>query len=366
MREYSPLHPAVRIHGRAVKQTPLPLFWTGSGVEFVTDAASLALNFITDYNCREQWVSIEVDGTTLLRTPLSKGNSCLWIWQDMTSHSRHRVRLYKEVQPMPRDQQSLLYLCSITCDGALFPVPELPYKIEFIGDSLTAGEGLGGGSTVQDGVSLVFSTEHHYAVETAHRLNADFSILAQSGWGICAGWDNNPCHVMPRLYEQVCGTLPTLETAAAPYEFAAWQPDIIVVNLGNNDTFALQEPPFVDEAGASHKLHCLANGQPDKDASTMIAAAVQDFLLLLRHCNPHAQLVWAYGMLGTTVLSALQAGLQQYQAVSSETIPLVLLPETKPDQYGSNHHPGITAHDASAHVLTNALRPLLTKKENFL
>lgn len=366
MKEYSPLHSAVCIHGRTVKQQPLPLFWTGSGVEFITDAASLALNFAADYNDREPWIRVEVDSVSLLRTSLPKGGSRLWVWQGMASRAKHRVRLYKEVQPMPRDQKSLLYLSGITCDGSLFAVPEPPYKIEFIGDSLTAGEGLAGGAAVQDGVSLVFSTEHHYAVETARRLNADFSILAQSGWGVCAGWDNNPGHAVPRLYKQICGVLPSLAAAAMPHDFAAWQPDMIVVNLGSNDAFALQEPPFVDEAGVSHKLRSLPNGQPDKEAAARIAAAVQDFLLLLRRCNPHARLVWAYGMLGTAALPALQAGLRQYQAASGETVPLVLLPEAKPEQYGSNHHPGITAHHAAAHVLANALRPLLTKKENTL
>lgn len=59
-KTFSPLDKAVRVYGRTFLQEPLPLFWTGSGVEFITDAASLALDFDTDFETHEQWIRVEV------------------------------------------------------------------------------------------------------------------------------------------------------------------------------------------------------------------------------------------------------------------------------------------------------------------
>lgn len=41
-QKISPLDPRVVIHGRTVRQIPLPLFWTASGVELETNARMLA------------------------------------------------------------------------------------------------------------------------------------------------------------------------------------------------------------------------------------------------------------------------------------------------------------------------------------
>lgn len=357
LQVYSPLHPAVRVCGRTLLREPLPLFWTGAGVEFITDATALAFDFETDFTTREQWIRIEVDGVSLLRTPLPQGKSRFWVWREMMSAARHHVRLYKEVQPMPRDPRSALLLCGICCDGALYPAPQPACKIEFVGDSLSAGEGLGGGASLRDGVSAVFSTQSHYAVETARRLNADFRILAQSGWGVYVGWDNDPAHTMPPLYEQVCGV-------AVPdaQDFSSWQPDIVVAHLGHNDFFAMSEPPFTAKDGMVYKLRAEPDGSPCPETRQKVADSTTAFLHKLRRCNPKAQLVWAYGMLGHTMLPAICDGLECYRRETQENVPLVLLPEFLPEQLGSNNHPGPAAHLAAADVLTAKLQELLQKR----
>lgn len=361
LRIYSTQEPAVRICGRTLLQNPLPLFWTGAGVDFVTDATSLAFDFETHFTTREQWIRVEVDGAPLLRTPLPRGQSRLWIWREMKSATRHRVQLFKEVQPMLHDPQSLLLLRGICCDGKLYPSPVPACKIEFVGDSLSAGEGLGGGPSMQDGVSAVFSTQGHYAVETARRLNADFRIIAQSGWGVYVGWDNNPCHTLPAVYEQVCGAQTALPQALCTQDFSTWQPDIIVVHLGNNDFFATNTPAHLMEDGTVYKLHCGPDGSPTPETRYRVSSAVEKFLHTLRRYNPHAQLVWVYGMLGHAMLPAIQDGLECYQKATHEDVSLILVPRFSLEQLGSNNHPGAAAHRAAADVLTPALKRFVHK-----
>ena len=359
---HSALEPAVRICGRTVARDPLPLFWTGAGVDFVTDATALAFDLETDFTTREQWVRVEVDGAPMLRTPLPKGQSRLWVWREMASAARHRVRLFKEVQPMLRDPQSFLLLRGICCDGNLYPSPAPACKIEFVGDSLSTGEGLGGGPSMRDGVSAVFSTQGHYAVETARRLNADFRIIAQSGWGVSVGWDNDPRHTLPAVYEQVCGAQMALPQGLCLQDFSSWQPDIVVAHLGHNDCFAMDGPAYTAPDGTVYKLRRDATGGPCAETRRCVSGAVERFLHTLRRCNPRAQLVWVYGMLGHTMLPAIQDGLERYQKAAREDVPLILVPQFLPEQLGSNNHPGAAVHIAAADSLTCALKPFVRKE----
>ena len=55
-QKISPLDPRVVIHGRTVRQIPLPLFWTASGVELETNARMLAFVLDASFTTREPWV----------------------------------------------------------------------------------------------------------------------------------------------------------------------------------------------------------------------------------------------------------------------------------------------------------------------
>ena len=366
MNAYSPLDPRITIHGRTLPQTPLPLFWTGSGVEFVTDSTQLAFEFETDFETREQWIRIEIDGASVLRMPMEKGRSRIYAYRDMASGSPRRVRLYKETQPMPRDPSAILLLHGICCDGVITPVQPRPIHIEFVGDSISSGEGLAGAPTTQDGVSMVFSTQYHYAVETARRLNADFRILSQSGWGVAVGWDNDPHHTMPPFYEQVCGVVPGNVYgslgAHREHDFSTWIPDIVVIHLGYNDGFALDSPLWTDSVtGVASGLIRGPDGGCDSQSGERFTTAAVNFLHTLRRCNPKAYLIWAYGMYGQIMRPWIEEAVRRFRDESEDTrVSFLLLPDTSPEQLGSNNHPGPAAHLATANVLTKALSAILT------
>lgn len=364
LKEYAPLDPCVKIHGRTVKCAPLPLFWTASGIELETDATELNLVLSSNYEASEQWIRVELDGATILRRPLEKGRNTVQVFRGFGSGCKHRVRLYKEVQPMPRDPLSTMLVEKIVCDGQLFALPDAPHRIEVIGDSVSAGEGLAGPRSLTDGPSLVFSTQGHYALELARKLNADCRILAQSGWGVAAGWDNDPTHAMPLYYEQICGVVQGLFSAHyggyQPADFAGWQPDAVIVHLGNNDAFALDSPPWQDPAtGKEFKLTGDANGRCTSETLQLVSRAVKNFLITLRRCNPHAQLIWAYGMFGEKLRPAIELGIEQYKQRCGDTaVQYVPLPFAAPSDYGSNNHPGTHCHHRVAASLAKAIAPL--------
>ena len=145
----------IKIHGRTVFDNPLTLFWTGSGIELNTDGSELYIETETDYSEFEQWIRIEINGFNTIKMPLQKGKSKICVFHGMSKETIKNVRLIKEVQPMQRDIHSYLKIHAVESDGRLYPMQDRKYKIEFIGDSITSGEGLGGTKGLNEWLPII-------------------------------------------------------------------------------------------------------------------------------------------------------------------------------------------------------------------
>ena len=352
----------IRILGRVGGREEPAFFWTGSGIEYTVDGSELSVEFITDYEIYEQWIRVEMDGFPMIRTALAKGRSVLNIYRNMNPENVRKVRIVKEVQPMMADRAGILFISAVHSDGRLMPIEPKKYKLEFIGDSITSGEGLAGAYGVTEWNSAVFSTLGHYAVTTADRLDADYRIISQSGWGVCSSWDNDPRRVLPAYYEQVCGLLEGKEQLEAgsgeKNGFEAWQPDAVMVNLGTNDASAFRNKEWVDEkTGMSFKQKTNADGSYEEESLNRFKTAVYNFLVLIRKNNPKAHIVWLYGMIGREMEPYILDTLNRYKSdYGDDNAEYLLLPDLKTEWMGANNHPGALSHGAAADVLTEYLR----------
>ena len=81
---------------------------------------------------------------------------------------------------------------AVHTDGKLMPIEKKWLKMEFIGDSITSGEGTFGARQEEDWIPMFFSSLRDYAYLTAKELDAEYRVFSQSGWGVCNTWDNNP------------------------------------------------------------------------------------------------------------------------------------------------------------------------------
>lgn len=364
MHTYIPIKEKnIHINGRTVMADPLPLFWTGSGVEFDVDGSELYFDFTTDYELYEQWIRIEIDGFSMIRMPLPKGESHICAFRNMPPETVKHVQLIKEVQAMSADPKAKLLLNAIWADGGLQPLQGKKMNIEFIGDSITSGEGLAGPQSMQLWASIIFSTANHYALEVGKQLDADVRILSQSGWGACCSWDNNPDQTLPPFYEQVCGLLSgkTNESLGAlrPQDFSAWQPDVVIVNLGTNDASAFENP--VSEELSTDGRHMKKNpdGSFEEESVRVFKQCVFDFLTKLRKNNPNAQIFWALGILGEVMRPHIEAAIEQYRTVSGDNrVEYLPLPNMRDEWAGSNNHPGAAAHQAAARVIIDRIQQL--------
>jgi len=355
----SPLDlPAVRVLGRHSDIRPLTLFYTGAGLEFCFTGSEVWIRLYADYGAYEPWISVELNGVWISRFPVAKGESDVCLFRGMTPGVPKRVRVFKDVQAMHEDPLHLLQVIGLRYDDGEFPpLPEPRFRLEFVGDSITSGEGAVGAQGEEDWVSAFFGAYGQYTRMTADLLGADYRIVSQSGWGLVSGWDNNPCHRVMPYYEQICGLAAGPRNAALgaqePNRFAAWPADAVIINLGTNDGNAMANPAWPDPPFQQTDT---AQGR------ARVEQAAVDTLKTLRRCNPRAALVWAYGMLGDGMRPVLQSAVSRYRAETGDMRAWYLpLPAATPQTLGARRHPGRECHRQAAEILSRFLTEKLTE-----
>ena len=353
MNHYLPDNEKIRVLGRTSRKVPMPLFWTGSGVEFCTDGSELTFVLVSDYSAFEQWIRVEVDGYSMIRTSLQKGENRITVYRGLNAEEKRRVQLFKEVQAMPNDPDAMLLLQEIETDGKLYDLPAADLKIEFIGDSLTSGEGLAGAVQLNDWQSCVFSTYLSYTQLIAKEMNAEIRVISQSGWGVYCSWDHLTDCALPLYYDQVCGVLKGRRNqelgAMDPQDFSSWLPDVVFVNLGSNDSSGLQDHP--------------------EEGPEAYAKAMNGFLKQLRKRNPGAFLIWSCGLGRISLTETAEKTMESYiRETGDERAALLPLPrvwdleDPKPEGVmGSRNHPGPLANRWQADAIEKMIRDVLSK-----
>lgn len=357
----------LKVHGRTTGELePLTLFWTGSGIELNAKGSELWIEVEAGYDTYEPWISILIDGEPVSRQMAAAGRHWVCVFRGMNASVAKNVRIVKDTQAMSGDPGCFLQIRAAKFDGEFLPVAEKPYKIEFIGDSITSGEGAIGAVGEQDWIPMWFSALRNYTALTAEALNADYRVISQSGWGVLTSWDNNPRANVPDYYEQVCGLLQGERNEALgafrPNDFAAWQPDAVVVNLGTNDGGAFHSPAWTDEAtGAMHKQRLNEDGTYHEEDLAAFEKAAENFLAKLRRCNENAHIVWAYGMLGAPIMPAIYRAVDAYvKKTGDRKVSVFQLPNMTEETVGARAHPGAAAHERAARELAGYIRPLLS------
>lgn len=359
----------IKVHGRTTGcLEPLTLFWTGSALELNVTGSELWLEIESDYDMYEPWVSILINAAPVGRLMLTAGRHFICVFRGMNADTAKNVRIVKDVQAMSGDPDCLLQIYSVKTDGKFLPVGDRPYKMEFIGDSITSGEGAVGARQEEDWIPMLFSAVDNYTKLTADALDADFRVISQSGWGVLTGWDNNIHCNIPDCYDKVCGLLYGERNirlgAHQENDFASWQPDIIVVNLGTNDGGAFHSPQWKDEqTGETHKQRLNEDGSFHEEDLRAFEAAAGRFLEKLRKYNKKAHIVWAYGMIGSEMEPAIRRAIKSYmQRSNDQKVSFLHLPDTTQEYMGARSHPGIMAHQRVAEELSGFIRPLLTQE----
>ena len=354
--------PRKRILGRNVYKNDdeqLALFWGGAALEVNIKAREIWAFISTTYDNLEQWLAVEINGAPVSRFMLSKEKTWYCLARNMNPEKENLISIIKDTQPLNEDPTHSLVIHALGLDekGEFVPLVPRKYSIEFIGDSITAGEGTVGAPDEMDWICQWMSASKTYAIQTAKLMNADWNTMGKSGWGICWAWDGNRDCKIPPHYEQVCSVLKD-ENSVALGSLQKWDfnngrgSDFVVINLGTNDESGLNTEIF----------RRVLNPQ---DVQEEILSSIKNFLTVIRSHNPSAKILWCWGMLPLqTVPALIQKGVDEYKTANGDknvyTLELDSLFELEktPQEKGSRGHPGVKTHLAAAYKIVELLKRL--------
>ena len=338
-----------------------PMFYTASGIEFMLKGSELWIELSSYYNSHESWISILLNDVRVSRVMVPKGRQKFCVFRNLNPNVVKWVRISKDTQAMKDDHGHFLSMDAIYTDGEVIPYAERDLKLEFIGDSITSGEGLIGAKKEEDWVSCFFDSVFHYGNLTATKLNAEFRVISQSGWGVISAWDNNPNMVIPSIYDLTCGSNVGEEGlkfgSLEPHDFASWQPDYIIINLGTNDDGAFNNPEWVSSDGTvKHKLRLTEDGKKHPDDLHRFEDGVAAFIKQVRKHNPNARILWCYGILGDSMEQNILNGIKMYQSESNDNkVSYLHFPSMTEEQCGARWHPGPLAHQMMAELIVDKI-----------
>lgn len=221
-----------------------------------------------------------------------------------------------------------------TIEGKPLPAPERPkLKIEFIGNSITCGYGT---EETDPKIGFSYDTENHtlsYAYLTARALNADFNVVARSGIGIYRNYNGPREGDNMTMVDEYDNTM--LYQPEHKWDFSKFQPDIVCINLGTNDTSV------------------------DNYDITLYEAKYRQFLKHLREVYPETKIVLLTGsMMNGKPLDDVKGVLDRLAVENDGVYRFDMSPQTGDLGYGADYHPSSRQSQKMADELTAYLRPL--------
>ena len=341
----TPQTPNLRLLGRMdPEQRPLALDWTGSGLEVRLRGSDIWAELEAPAASPIFWMIVLADGCPIGRFPVEPGIRFYPLIIGMEAERERTITLMKETQCMPGSPDGTILVHSLRYAGELLPLAPYAHRIEFIGDSLTSGEGTLAPRDNQEWISAWFSARANYAYIAARMVNAEPRILSQSGFGVAWDCEHNPERNMVDGYEKIAGVLfgekAEQRGCQKAYDFASWPADVVCIRLATND---------------SGGMNLLRSFPADGPAVT---AACLRLIRVVRKNNPGASIVWILPDSHCHPELA-RAAVEQARAEGLEDIYAFTLPDYTPEDYGARSHPNAAWNQKAGNLLGAWLRKML-------
>ncbi|MBQ2391766.1 MAG: hypothetical protein II306_08365 [Clostridia bacterium] len=320
------LFDSMRLLGRAVMNgTKLGMAMNGSGFEFkaicegditlrLTSSASGYIKIIVDDDYDNAFrVTIDGPGRFVVDTNMAPG--------------LHTIQVVRATE----FNKGEFMIRSIAICGEKYGAPpaEKGMKLEFYGDSLTAGYGNiatgsgKGGWQYQDGTLT-------YAAFCARELDADYSAIAASGHGITTGFSSRS-QLISTYWDKTGVT-------GFDWDFS-YDADVVVINLGTND-----QSYFTNS-----KTQC-----NEEEFKTNARALIDG---ILSH-NSDCKMYWIYGMayLADNDYHSIVTWLGDL-ADEYDCLDLLYI---STGASGGDGHPTVAQHQAAGKILVDVIRKYYT------
>ncbi len=267
---------------------------------------------------RDRYLTVYIDGVRQEERLAVEGGLMIYANRSVTvakglSKGKHTIEIYRQNE----SNLAAMLLKSITMNGVPCERPaDRDLLIEFVGDSITAGYGnLGNNDTENPSAAKNSDATSTYAFLTAKNLNADITATCRSGHMFSG--ENPPFSDFYNQINWIRDNTPYTPTR---------HPDIVVVNLGTNDA--------------------------NNGVSTTFTDYTVKVLETIKAVHPDAKIVWAYGLMGSTVEGYIMKGIQTYGGEEKGVYYCPL----QTDWSGGGYHPSLAGHQKAADVLTKFIK----------
>ena len=220
-----PDNPNIQYLGRWDFSTPLKprTGWPGTGMVVAFEGTSIRASFTEDNSNNRLLVSVDDRAPVTFR--LARGTSTVVLAQGLTD-TVHRLRIVKKTEGCCGALNfSFLGFQLDAGKNLVAPPARPPRRLEVYGDSHAAGYSAECNCNSQD--TAYKNAAYAYPALLANLLNAEVNNQSWSGIGIYNGYATK---TMPEVFDR------TLQSNVSPlWNFAAYTPDAVVINLGDND-----------------------------------------------------------------------------------------------------------------------------------
>ena len=326
----SPGSPLFELPGSAVW-----LRFTGTSASATLSEHSLETD---DYGVvAHNWYDVSVDGKAMTPVQTTEGVHS-YVLAAGLGKAEHQLVLRKRTEAYVGEGQLQGFELE---PGAMVLAASLPSRrIEFIGDSVTAGFGVDGADGNCSFSTATENYSHSYAALTAQALGAEQVAVAVTGAGVYRNFDGSFENTMGDLYLRA---LPT--HARDRWDFSRFTPDVVVINLGTNDFY---------------------KGDP---GSAGFSAAYQALIARVRANYPAALIVIALGPMLSDLFPTGARALTQARAyvtgvvnqMGDARVKLIEFPNQDDSKsFGCRFHPSASTQQQMAGQLTQYLRQQLS------
>jgi len=308
---FKPTKENVKILGRGLYQENEGSLWFGltdSGVEYKFNGKSTTISLTADSSAASTdnpaRIVILADGELYKDDTVKSVESEF----DVTfkTSGEHIVRFMK-VSECPNGS---VRITAIKADAEkIEPTADAEKKIEFIGDSITCAYGV-------DGTEGTFSTKTEdgtksYAYLASKQLNADYSMVSFSGFGIISGYSTdgtrNLVSTVPQYYDKLGFSYwnqfgsDITQLKEVSWDASQFVPDLVVINLGTNDNSYMQN----------------VKGDRAKEEADFVEEYVK-FIEQIRSVHPDAEILCTLGIMGQELYPQIEEAVSTYKAASGD------------------------------------------------
>ncbi len=352
---FEPIPENVKILGRA-KYINDDYLWFGqtcAGIEFKFNGSYAMIHISSDGN------GMSDASPTRYRIFLDGELQDYYLVENKTfTHSiyaddgEHTVRLEK----VSENENGTMRITEITTDAeSIEPTEDKAHKIEFVGDSITCGYGVDGVYGKDSFYTKNEDGSKTYAYKAAKILGSDYSFFSFSGCGVYSGYPDqgkrNTTLTMEQYYDKLGMSWYSdfqwdHQMKDEDWDFEQYTPGLVVVNLGTNDN--------------SYKG--LARDVENKDdIDPLFVESYVSLLKKIRSCNPDAEILCTYGIMGDDFKDLIQTAADDYMTeTGDEKINTFFFPvqDEANDGVAVDWHPSDVTHSKDAILLAEKINEL--------